>query len=53
MCWGVMLLLLIKYIYIQCIEKNMSFNELISKRIPVQISSHYDSVFLDRSSFDV
>ena len=33
--------------------KFMSFPKLISKQIPVQISSHFDSMFLDRSKFDV
>ena len=32
---------------------SMSFHKLISKRIPVQISSHFGSMFLHRSRFDV
>ena len=31
----------------------MSFHKLISKRIPVQISSHFDSMFLNWSMFNV
>ena len=36
-----------------CLEKIMSFHKLTSQRIPVQISSHFDSMFLNRSKFDV
>ena len=40
-------------IYTGCLRKFISFHKLISKRIPVQISSHFHSMFLNRSKFDV
>ena len=41
--------------YIQCLRKLISFHKLISKQIPVQISSHIDSMFLagQNLKFDV
>ena len=42
------------YIYIYRVyEKIISFHKLIPKRISVQISSHFDSMILNRSKFDV
>ena len=36
-----------------CSKKFISFHKLISKRIPVQISAHFDSMFINSSKFDV
>ena len=41
------------YIYTGCVKKMISSHKLISKQIRVQIYPYLDSMFLNRSKFDI